>query len=343
MDFSSLKFAASMAADAAKDRLNSTLSTTHARAQELAAGSMESLQTRMASASDAVSRTANDVRSFDVSRLDPTKMDVSSSLNTLHESVIQTAAHASSIVESAASTTLSTTINIGSGSWPATEPNGSSSQGEGEGSDGEGVRIGRGLFSSWGAAAEKQTLLGGESGGAYAGVLGGGLTQLSTSAAALGASVWGGSPKEPEGPVGRACACLPALSYKQRLLGSIVCFVFGVILSLSALNSLPSLLLGNAAPFAFKYTFGNLLSIGSSTFLVGPVKQCQDMATPERFIASVTYLVTLFLTLFSVFKLKIQLISFGLVIVQFCALSWYHLSYVPYGQQCVKRLIQRMM
>ena len=164
MDFSSLKFAASMAADAAKDRLNSTLSTTHARAQELAAGSMESLQTRMASASDAVSRTANDVRSFDVSRLDPTKMDVSSSLNTLHESVIQTAAHASSIVESAASTTLSTTINIGSGSWPATEPNGSSSQGEGEGSDGEGVRIGRGLFSSWGAAAEKQTLLGGESG-----------------------------------------------------------------------------------------------------------------------------------------------------------------------------------
>ena len=42
-------------------------------------------------------------------------------------------------------------------------------------------------------------------------------------------------------------------------------------------------------------------------------------------------------------QLKIQLISFGLVIVQFCALSWYHLSYVPYGQQCVKRLIQRMM
>ena len=46
--------------------------------------------------------------------------------------------------------------------------------------------------------------------------------------------------------------------------------------------------------------------------------------------------------LFSVFVLKWQLLSFVIVIVQFCALTWYMLSYVPYGQQCLKRLIARM-
>ena len=50
----------------------------------------------------------------------------------------------------------------------------------------------------------------------------------------------------------RLCRCCPNLTYRQRLLGFAVCFIFGGLLSLSALNSLPSLLLGNPAPFAFK-------------------------------------------------------------------------------------------
>ena len=42
-----------------------------------------------------------------------------------------------------------------------------------------------------------------------------------------------------------------------------------------------------------RYTAGNLLSIGSSSFLVGPAKQCRDMAAPERRNASIIYAVTL--------------------------------------------------
>uniref|UniRef100_A0A7S4EZ87 Vesicle transport protein n=1 Tax=Chrysotila carterae TaxID=13221 RepID=A0A7S4EZ87_CHRCT len=79
------------------------------------------------------------------------------------------------------------------------------------------------------------------------------------------------TPKEPEGMVGRLCSCCPALTYQQRMLGFVICFILGGILSLSALSSLPGLLIGNPAPFAFKYTAGNLLSIGSSSFLVRAV------------------------------------------------------------------------
>ena len=47
-------------------------------------------------------------------------------------------------------------------------------------------------------------------------------------------------------------------------------------------------------------------------------------------------------TLLSVFVLKWQLISFGFVVIQFAALTWYMLSYVPYGQQCLKGAIRRL-
>lgn len=97
-----------------------------------------------------------------------------------------------------------------------------------------------------------------------------------------------------------------------------------------------------AAPFAFKYTFGNLLSLGSGAFLVGPQKQCRDMLQPERRTASFVYIVTLFGTLGCVFVLKQQLLSFFFVVVQFAALTWYMLSYVPYGQTCLKKLLARM-
>jgi len=91
--------------------------------------------------------------------------------------------------------------------------------------------------------------------------LGSGLTALDPSG-----YLGGSKPREPETALERlkACSCYPSLSYRQRLLGSILCFAFGTVISLSALNSLGSLLLGNAAPFAFKYTLGNLLQIGLS-------------------------------------------------------------------------------
>ena len=46
----------------------------------------------------------------------------------------------------------------------------------------------------------------------------------------------GNKPREPETAFERlkACSCCPGLSYRQRLLGSILCFAFGTLISLSA-------------------------------------------------------------------------------------------------------------
>ena len=66
------------------------------------------------------------------------------------------------------------------------------------------------------------------------------------------------------------------------------------------------------------------------------------MLQAERRTASLLYLASLAGTLLSVFVLKWQLISFGFVVIQFCALTWYMLSYVPYGQQCLKSLLKRL-
>ena len=85
-----------------------------------------------------------------------------------------------------------------------------------------------------------------------------------------------------------------------------------------------------------------MLSLGSSSFLVGPSRQCRDMLQPERKTASLLYLTSLVGTLVSVFWLKWQLISFAFVVIQFCALTWYMLSYVPYGQVCLKRILARV-
>lgn len=68
------------------------------------------------------------------------------------------------------------------------------------------------------------------------------------------------------------------------------------------------------------------------------------MLQPERRTASLLYLTALAGTLISVFFLKWQIVSFVFVVLQFGALWWYMLSYLPVQmQQCVKRLAARLV
>lgn len=235
-----------------------------------------------------------------------------------------------------------------------TSDGGSESGGEDSAASNAGLlgRFGFGGLSM--RASEKQPLVKGDEemggggvrspgGAASFGTLGSGLYSIGSSAYSSSMDTLGlGPKKEPEG-VMRVCACCPALSYKQRMTGFLLCFLFGMIVSFSALGSIGGLLLGNPRPFAVKYTIGNLLSLGSSSFLVGPAKQCRDMLAPERFLASAIYFATLFGTLFSAFWLKVQIVTFAFVLVQFAALTWYMLSYVPYGQACLKRTVKKVI
>ena len=74
------------------------------------------------------------------------------------------------------------------------------------------------------------------------------------------------------------------------------------------------------------------------------VREAKQCTLPSDVSLLLTLLFSLYTTgtLLSVFVLKWQIISFGFVCIQFCALTWYMLTYVPYGQQCMKMVIKRL-
>ena len=136
---------------------------------------------------------------------------------------------------------------------------------------------------------------------------------LSAAAEMSGVGIPGGQ-KEPKGPC--------HLTYRQRLTGCVCCMLAGTVLSLLSLGSIAQLILGNPGPFAFKYSIGNLLSLGAASFLVGPRAQARGMLHPSRRVASLVYLATLVGTLVTVFAFKRALLSLLFIVLQFLALTW---------------------
>jgi hypothetical protein len=126
------------------------------------------------------------------------------------------------------------------------------------------------------------------------------------------------------------------LTRTQRLLGFLVCFGMGMLLSLMA----PMFIL-RPIKLATTLSLGNLLSIGSMMFLVGPTKQCASMMDSSRWLATSIYLGSLILTLLAAFLLKSRFVCLLCIIVQYGALVWYSLSYIPYGQAMVMRFLGR--
>lgn len=126
------------------------------------------------------------------------------------------------------------------------------------------------------------------------------------------------------------------LTRTQRLLGFVVCFGMGMLLSLLA----PAFIL-RPVKLATTLTIGNLLSIGSMMFLVGPAKQCASMMDKKRWISTTVYLGSLVFTLLAAFYLKSILICLLCILIQYASLAWYSLSYIPYGQDIVLKMIGR--
>jgi hypothetical protein len=90
--------------------------------------------------------------------------------------------------------------------------------------------------------------------------------------------------------------------------------------------------IGGYVLFGVLYTLGNICSIGSTMFLMGPANQIKKMFASTRLIATIVMLLALVLTLVSAFALKDGLLVFLFVIIQFFALLWYSLSYIPFAR-----------
>ncbi|ORZ09051.1 Got1/Sft2-like family-domain-containing protein [Lobosporangium transversale] len=125
------------------------------------------------------------------------------------------------------------------------------------------------------------------------------------------------------------------LNRTQRLYGFGICFVAGFLISILSTLSLGT---GQLALFAVFFTLGNIVSLLSTTFLIGPSKQFKTMFAPVRMVASIVFLSLIVITLIVAFTLKAALLCLILCIVQFLALFWYSASYIPYGRAAIRKV-----
>ena len=135
--------------------------------------------------------------------------------------------------------------------------------------------------------------------------------------------------------------CCPSLSWEDRVLGFCGCFAIGFTLSLTSVLSFPLLLAGDPSPFAWKYSVGNVLSLASSAFLVGPRAQCEQMASPVRLGATAVYLASIGFTVWAALVFRSDWLTLAAIVLQFCALAWYCASYIPFGRACITKCVGR--
>ncbi|KAF5289726.1 hypothetical protein FQA39_LY03643 [Lamprigera yunnana] len=125
------------------------------------------------------------------------------------------------------------------------------------------------------------------------------------------------------------------LSWSTRIKGFLICFIIGILLSL--LGSFALFLSGGLTMFAVFYTLGNILSILSTCFLMGPINQIKKMFASTRVIATVIVVISFILTLVSAIYLKKAALALIFIIIQSLAMTWYSLSYIPYARDAVKK------
>eukprot|EP00878_Enallax_costatus_P002238 GHUV01002411.1.p3 GENE.GHUV01002411.1~~GHUV01002411.1.p3 ORF type:complete len:166 (+),score=19.62 GHUV01002411.1:343-840(+) len=128
------------------------------------------------------------------------------------------------------------------------------------------------------------------------------------------------------------------LSWRQRAIGFGITFGLGLLFSFMSIISLSTLSLTS---FAVLYSIGSVLSMGSTMFLMGPVKQCKNMVQPHRALATIVYLLSIAATLAVAFTIGNVILVIILLIIQFLAMIWYCVTYVPGGQEFLRRMIFR--
>ncbi|XP_030012226.1 vesicle transport protein SFT2A [Sphaeramia orbicularis] len=125
------------------------------------------------------------------------------------------------------------------------------------------------------------------------------------------------------------------LSYSTRLKWFVICFAAGILCSIlgTALLFLP----GGIKLFAVFYTLGNIAALSSTCFLMGPLKQLKRMFEPTRLIATIVMLLCLVLTLCAAFWWNKRGLAIIFCILQFLAMTWYSISYIPFARDAVMK------
>ena len=118
----------------------------------------------------------------------------------------------------------------------------------------------------------------------------------------------------------------------------------GYLLSFGSFWRLKDLLHGDPLPYVINCTVGNLIALAGSCFLSGPRAQMTRMFHETRKWATVAYLGSLFLTLIVAFSNLPGPKGFVLLLlmdIQYIAILWYTLSYIPFARETIAGFIYR--
>eukprot|EP01060_Flectonema_neradi_P006531 TRINITY_DN14422_c0_g1_i2.p1 TRINITY_DN14422_c0_g1~~TRINITY_DN14422_c0_g1_i2.p1 ORF type:complete len:176 (+),score=17.86 TRINITY_DN14422_c0_g1_i2:58-528(+) len=136
----------------------------------------------------------------------------------------------------------------------------------------------------------------------------------------------------------------PDMSWKDRVQGFIACCCLGLLCSILSWFALFG---RHMVKYSFLMSIGNLISLASTGFLVGFKRQVTTMFHEKRQVATCVYLLALTGTVVAAVVVHNALIAIILSGVQYCALVWYCLSYIPYGREmfwgCIKSVFGCIM
>nr|AEE62009.1 unknown [Dendroctonus ponderosae] len=130
------------------------------------------------------------------------------------------------------------------------------------------------------------------------------------------------------------------LSWSTRIKAFLACFIIGILLTF--LGSFALFFGKGLKIFAVFYTLGNIISLLSTCFLMGPCNQLQKMFHSSRAIATCLVLGSIVMTLLSAlvyFQFKNAGLALLFIIMQSLAMTWYSLSYIPYARDAVKKTV----
>ncbi|PAA74878.1 hypothetical protein BOX15_Mlig014309g1 [Macrostomum lignano] len=127
-------------------------------------------------------------------------------------------------------------------------------------------------------------------------------------------------------------------SWSTRIKGFLICFSIGWAFSLlgSFFLAIPG---RGVIIFGIFYTFGNILSLTSTCFLMGPLNQLKKMFAPTRLIATLLMLLFMTLALLSALLWNNVALTVLFCILEFLALTWYSISYIPYARTAIKNAV----
>lgn len=134
-----------------------------------------------------------------------------------------------------------------------------------------------------------------------------------------------------------------SLNLKTRIIGFLLCSIIGNIILIGSLSQLFSLPIGGKKFFAIWYTFGNIIILSSTLFLMNYRKQKENLFLPKRKKASILLFLSIiccfFLGIFGFSKFYV-ILTF---IIQLLSYIWYSLSYIPMGKSAFGSKIQEFL